>query len=157
VLETFLALLNGTTLLNSYFALFYHKESLDGLMELTAPLVNHMTDVMAGETCQGKLMGNLYQENYLFTLRAQGILHNMTYFLNKYRRDGFPVADRFFNRCLRDFKEIASVGELHFQLSTCDLVIGEKSQLNQLRGKHLLEKKVFTAIKNMLVVGNIYF
>ncbi len=67
------------------------------------------------------------------------------------------MADRFFNRCLRDFKEIASVGELHFQLSTCDLVIGEKSQLNQLRGKHLLEKKVFTAIKNMLVVGNIYF
>jgi len=42
-----------------------------------------MTDVMAGETCQGKLMGNLYQENYLFTLRAQGILHNMTYFLNQ--------------------------------------------------------------------------
>jgi len=126
-------------------------------MELTAPLVNHLTDVMAGETCQGKLIGNLYQENYSFTVRARGILGNMTYFLNKYRRDRFPVADKFFNRCLRDFKVIASVGQLHFELSTCELVIGEKSQLAQLRGKHLLEKKVFSAIKNMLVVGKIYF
>ena len=124
-------------------------------MELATPLVNHLSDVMIGEACQRRLIGNLYHENYTYCNRTRGILANMTYFLNKYRRTGFPVADQFFYRCLRDFKEIADVAKLHFDLPTCELMIGEKSKLHQLKGKHLLKRKAFESIKEEYFSYNI--
>jgi len=115
-------------------------------MELATPLVNHLSDVMIGEACQRRLIGDQYHKNYKYCNRTHGILTNMTYFLNKYRT-GFPVADQFFYRCLRDFKEIADVAKLHFDLPTCELMIVQKSKLHQLKGKHLLKRKAFESIQ----------
>jgi len=103
-------------------------------MDLLGPLVNHLTDVIIGETCQRRLMGDGGNNDYKFMVRARGYMANMAYFLNKYRRTGFPVADAFFSQTLQDFREVAAVAMHHFNLPSCELMLVEKSRLLELRG-----------------------
>lgn len=91
--------------------------------------------VMIGECCGGHIATPDYDLSNNPQVMSAGYLANMRFFLQKYRKSGFPVAHSYFATHLCNFRKVLKLTEEHFELPSCEMSALEKGRLVELKGK----------------------